>query len=137
MTDAALVAKKLAAIETAVQELRTLARPGELERDLREARFVERTLQIGIQALLDVASHIVSDERLGEPATNRELVTLLARRGWLPDDHVGRLSRMIAFRNVLVHNYDTVDLSIVRDVLEHHLDDLLAFVSAIRVRMAG
>jgi len=43
---------------------------------------------------------------------------------------------MIAFRNVLVHNYDTVDLAIVRDVVEHHLDDLLGFVAAIRDRMA-
>ncbi len=41
--------------------------------DLREQRFVEHTLQIAIQAALDVASHIVSDRRLGEPRTNREL----------------------------------------------------------------
>jgi uncharacterized protein YutE (UPF0331/DUF86 family) len=135
MTDPNLVAKKLAVIETAVTELRTLARPVDLERDVREARFVERTLQIAIQALLDVASHVVSDERLGEPSTNRQLVALLARAGWLPEEQVPQLSRMIAFRNVLVHNYDAVDLSIVRDVLEHHLDDLLAFVAAIRERM--
>jgi uncharacterized protein YutE (UPF0331/DUF86 family) len=136
VTDPALVAKKLAAIETAVTELRTLARPAAIEHDVREARFVEHTLQMAIQALLDVASHVVSDERLGEPRTNREMVAILARHGWLPGAHVPALSRMIAFRNVLVHNYDTVDLTIVRDVVEHHLDDLLGFVAAIRDRMA-
>ena len=73
MTDPALVEKKLAQIETYVAELRRLARPAELERDVREHRFVEHTLQLAIQAALDVASHIVSDERLGEPRTNREL----------------------------------------------------------------
>lgn len=36
-----------------------------------------------IQAAVDVASHIVSDERLGEPQTNRELFDLLERRGHL------------------------------------------------------
>jgi len=136
VTDPALVAKKLAAIETAVTELRTLARPAAIEHDVREARFVEHTLQMAIQALLDVASHVVSDERLGEPRTNREMVAILARHGWLPSAHVPALARMIAFRNVLVHNYDTVDLAIVRDVVEHHLDDLLGFVAAIRDRMA-
>lgn len=136
MTDPALVAKKLAAIETAVTELRTLARPTVIGHDVREARFVEHTLQMAIQALLDVASHIVSDERLGEPRTNREIVSILARHGWLPAAQVPTLSRMIAFRNVLVHNYDTVDLAVVRDVVEHHLDDLLGFVAAIRDRMA-
>ena len=135
MTDPALVAKKLAAIETAVTELRTLARPAAIEHDVREARFVEHTLQLAIQALLDVASHVVSDERLGEPRTNREIVAILARHGWLPHDRVPVLSRMIAFRNVLVHNYDTVDLGVVRDVVEHHLDDLLDFAARIRARV--
>ena len=135
MTDPALVAKKLAAIETAVTELRTLARPAAIEHDVREARFVEHTLQLAIQALLDVASHVVAAERLGEPRTNREIVAILARHGWLPHDRVPVLSRMIAFRNVLVHNYDTVDLGVVRDVVEHHLDDLLDFAARIRARV--
>ena len=43
---------------------------------------------------------------------------------------------MAGFRNVvLVRGYDTVDLAIVRDVLEHRLDDLLAFVHTIRPRV--
>jgi predicted nucleotidyltransferase len=56
-----------------VRELRELANPAALASDVRERRFVEHTLQIAIQAMLDVASHIVSDERLGDPETNREL----------------------------------------------------------------
>jgi uncharacterized protein YutE (UPF0331/DUF86 family) len=70
MTDADLVVKKLAFIETCLRELRDLAKPERIERDLREERFVAHTLQLAIQAALDVASHIVSDERLGEPENN-------------------------------------------------------------------
>ena len=70
MTDADLVVKKLAFIETCLRELRDLAKPERIERDLREERFVAHTLQLAIQAALDVASHIVSDERLGEPGNN-------------------------------------------------------------------
>jgi uncharacterized protein YutE (UPF0331/DUF86 family) len=55
MTDQPLIEKKLAFIETCVRELRELARPELLATDLREARFVEHTLQIAIQAALDVA----------------------------------------------------------------------------------
>jgi uncharacterized protein YutE (UPF0331/DUF86 family) len=62
MTDAELVAKKLALVETCVRELQTLAKPSAIATDVREERFVEHTLQIAIQAALDVASHIVSDE---------------------------------------------------------------------------
>ena len=71
MTDADLVKKKLASIESCLSELTRLARPDAIDSDVRERRFVEHTLQIAIQAALDVASHIVSDRRLGEPRLQR------------------------------------------------------------------
>lgn len=135
MTDPALVTKKLAAIETALADLRRLAQPDQVSSDLLQRRFVEHTLQIAIQAALDVASHIVSDNRLGEPKTNREVFALLARGGWIDAVLHDSLSRMAGFRNILVHGYDDVDLEVVRDVLTHRLGDLDAFVEAIRRRL--
>lgn len=135
MTDIDLVLKKLALIEQLVGELRTLAKPENLSSDVREERFVEHTLQIAIQATLDVASHIVSDGRLGEPSTNQQLLDLLANHGWMERDLAARLRSMVGFRNVLVHGYATVDLGIVRDILANHLGDLLDFVAAIRARL--
>lgn len=137
MTDPDLVAKKLAVIETCVEQLRTLARVEALRSDVREQRFVEHTLQVAIQAALDVASHVVSDERLGEPQTNRELFELLARAGWLSAPLASVLRDMAGFRNVVVHGYQDVDLGVVEDVVRNHLDDLLAFVAAIRRRQSG
>jgi uncharacterized protein YutE (UPF0331/DUF86 family) len=135
MTDPELVAKKLAFIETCVRELRTLARPERIADDLREERFVEHTLQLAIQAALDVGSHIVSDERLGEPETSRDVFRLLGRAGVVPADLTGRLERMAGFRNVLVHLYQEVDVAVVRDVVQNHLGDLLEFVAAIRRKL--
>ncbi|MBX3274564.1 MAG: DUF86 domain-containing protein [Sandaracinaceae bacterium] len=132
MTDADLVAKKLAFVETCVRELRTLARVDVIEHDLRERRFVEHTLQIAIQACQDVASHIVSDERLGEPRTNQALFGALEEAGWIDAPLALSLRRAVGLRNILVHGYSAVDPAVVRDVVEHHLDDLLAFVEAVR-----
>ena len=78
MTDLDLLAQKLVFIETCVQEL--------------------QTLQNAIQAALDVASHIVSDERLGEPETSRELFDRLAQHGWLSVDLAATMGRMAGFR---------------------------------------
>ena len=135
MTDPDLIVKKLALIETCVRELRALARPAEIASDKVQERFVEHTLQIAIQCALDVASHIVSDERMGEPRTNRELVDFLERNSWIPVDLAKVLRQMVGFRNILVHGYQAVDLAIVSDVVEHRLDDLLRFVQVIRSRM--
>ena len=135
MTDVPLIAKKLALIESCVRELNALSRPEAIKTDVREERFVEHTLQIAIQAALDAGSHIVSDERLGEPRNNRELFEILAKSGWLPEKLSLPLRNMVGFRNILVHGYEIVDLEIVRDIVENHLDDLLAFVNAIRERL--
>ena len=135
MTDPELVAKKLAFIETCVAELRRLANPEIIETDIREERFVEHTLQMAIQAAQDVASHIVSDERMGEPRTNRELFDLLARNGWLEESDAALLGNMVGFRNILVHGYGDLDLSVVRDVLENRLDELLQFAAVVRARL--
>ena len=44
---------------------------------------------------------------------------------------------MAGLRNILVHGYLAVDPAIIRDVVEHHLGDLLAFADTIRRRIAG
>jgi uncharacterized protein YutE (UPF0331/DUF86 family) len=137
MTDADLLKKKLAFLETCVADLRTLAVPERIASDLKERRFVEHTLQIAIQAALDVSSHIVSDERLGEPRTNRELFAALARAGWIAADLASRLEAAAGFRNVVVHGYSEVDVLILRDVVEHRLGDLLAFSEAVRRRLTA
>jgi uncharacterized protein YutE (UPF0331/DUF86 family) len=135
VTDAELVAKKLAEVETYVRELRELAEPAALEREIKEQRFVLHTLQLAIQAALDAASHVVSDERLGEPERNRDLFTLLAGAGWIPRDLGARLEEMAGFRNLVVHEYAIVDLAIVRDVVENRLQDLLDLCRAVRQRL--
>lgn len=136
MRDTALIDKKLAFMETCVRELKELARPERMAHDVREARFIQHTLQLAIQAALDVASHIVSARRLGEPETNRALFDLLRREGLVEQDLAEALHAMAGFMNVLVHSYAEVELRVVDDILENHLDDLLAFTEQIRKGLA-
>ncbi len=135
MTDEDLVAKKLAQIETYVAELRSVGRPQAIYDDLTQERFIEHTLQIAIQAALDVASHIVSDDRLGEPTSNRALFELMARHGWISEDRMPTLRDVVGFRNILVHGYCDVNLDVVRTIVEDHLDDLLDYVAEIRRKL--
>jgi uncharacterized protein YutE (UPF0331/DUF86 family) len=135
VTDVELVQKKLAFIETCVRELRQLSQPERIEQDIREERFVAHTLQIAIQAVLDIASHIVSDERLGEPRTNGEMFDLLQQHGWLLPTLAETMRQMVGFRNIVVHGYANVDSRIMRDIVENRLDDLLAFTAAISTRL--
>jgi len=135
MVDRDLVYKKLAFIETCIAELRSLARLDAIDDDIREERFVVHTLQLAAQAAIDVASHIVSDERLGEPRTNAELFDLLHRAQWIDRDLSRSMRNLAGFRNVVVHGYEDVALEIVKDIVRNRLVDLVDYVAAVRRRM--
>ena len=135
MTDTELIRKRLAFIETCLRELAEIADPDRVEHDVRERRFVEHTLQIAIQATLDVASHVVASDRLGEPNSNQALFETLQRAGWVAPALASELRKMAGFRNILVHGYLAVDPVIVRNVLERRLEDIEAFVESIRRRL--
>jgi uncharacterized protein YutE (UPF0331/DUF86 family) len=110
VTDPGVIAKKLALLETCVHELHRRGRSaGDILTDEVFRGYVERTLQVAIQAAIDAASRVVSDQRFGEPRSYRDLFLLLARNGWLPAGLEAPLTRMVGFRNVLVHGYQVVD----------------------------
>lgn len=135
MTDVELIHKKLAIIEDQITRLRSSARLDAIDRDVRERYFVEHSLQIAIQAALDVALHVVSERRLGEPAAYASTFDLLAGDGWLRDEQRAQLKAMAGFRNVLVHGYAEVDLEVVRRIARDRLGELAEFVAAIRARL--
>lgn len=137
MSDPDLILKKLTRIESCVRVLREQARPADLERDEQHRAFVEHTLQISIQAAIDAGSHVVAEASLGEPRTSRDVFTLLARGGWIETALARSLERMVGFRNVLVHDYDDVDLDVVRHALAEGLGDLESFARSLRARIAG
>ncbi|MGA7876266.1 MAG: DUF86 domain-containing protein, partial [Desulfoferrobacter sp.] len=81
--------------------------------DKRSRRFVERTLHILIEACIDVAQHIISDEKLREPTSYRDTFTVLAEHGILEARDLKRFEAMASFRNLLVHYYERVDDALV------------------------
>ena len=47
------------------------------------------------------------------------------------------MTDLAGFRNVLVHGYQDVDLDIVVDAATNRLEDLTAFVTAVRKRLTS
>lgn len=98
-------------------------------------RFIERTLQIAMEACLDIGSHIISSEGYREPRYGRDVFEILGEHGWISADVRDSLVAMAGFRNVLVHDYATIDDAIVFGVLRNKLPDLRAFGTAVLARL--
>lgn len=90
-----------------------------------------RGLQIGVEAVLDAANHIIAREGLGLPRTYQESIDLLIRHGVLPRDRADAFAVMVRFRNRAVHLYDEIDPAEILRILDGHLGDFEAFIAAI------
>lgn len=84
----------------------------------------ERFLQLAIEAITDIASHVIAEKELGTVESGADIARVFHAHGCVDPELEERWIRMIGFRNVLVHDYLDVDRTIVYDVLTHNLADL-------------
>jgi uncharacterized protein YutE (UPF0331/DUF86 family) len=126
--DAAVVRRHLFAIDAALQQLRQhQGRPAaELSRDPDRLWAVERGLQLCAQNALDVSTHLAAASGR-DVADYASAIDTLASLGILPEDFTRRFRGIAGFRNVIVHGYLELDLSIVHGLLESGLDDFVTF----------
>jgi len=87
-------------------------------------------LQRACEAAIDLAMHLVRARRLGVPQETRQAFELLRDAGLLSTEVAERMMRMVGFRNVAVHDYRSLNLDIVRSIVNERLDDFLTFVAA-------
>jgi len=84
----------------------------------------ERFLQLAIEAVTDMGSHLIADLALGEVNWYSDIPRILVEKGYIDRDLGERWIRMLGFRNVLVHEYLDIDRRIVYEVLQQGLEDL-------------
>lgn len=87
---------------------------------------MERGLQLCAQNALDIATHIAaaSGRDVGDYAA---AIDALGDLGILPEDFARRFRGVAGFRNVVVHGYLELDLTVVHSLLQSGLDDFVTF----------
>jgi len=91
-------------------------------------------LQRAVQAMIDLAAHVVASEALGTPDSLGASFTLLERAGILDGELAERMRRMTGFRNVAVHEYRKLDPAVLEAIVRERLGDLRAFAGRILER---
>ncbi|WP_374665362.1 DUF86 domain-containing protein [Ramlibacter sp.] len=93
-------------------------------------------VQRACELAIDMANMVVAEKQWGLPASARESFALLHSNGWIDADLAGSLGRMVGFRNVAVHAYDDLDLSIAEAVIDSDIDCLSRLASILLDRTA-
>ncbi len=79
------------------------------------------------QAAIDMSMHIVASKHLGMPQTSSGAFELLCKNGIIDEKLFKSLKAMTGFRNIAIHEYQTIDNSIVRYIAEKGYKDFIEF----------
>lgn len=88
-------------------------------------------IQRACEAALDAGHHLIRRERLRIPQSARDVFILLAQAEWLETGLAGKLKRMVGFRNLAAHDYQSLLVPITINIITLHLDDFLQFTAAL------
>jgi uncharacterized protein YutE (UPF0331/DUF86 family) len=88
-------------------------------------------IQRSSEACIDLAMHIVAEKRLGLPQSSRESFDLLQSNSIIDQGIASRMKAMVGFRNIAVHDYQTINLNILQQIIINHLDDFTLFTEQI------
>lgn len=133
MTNAPLVARKLAVLDEHLRRLRE-RRPAELEhfaRDLLVQDAVALSVLVVVQEAMDIALHIASDEGWELASTYRDAFIVLERHGVIDAALAASLAGAAQLRNRIAHGYATLDAERLWNELPAGVASFDAFASAI------
>lgn len=83
-------------------------------------------IQRACEAAIDMGQWVLRRDYRGLPQGARETFTALADAGYISTGLADSLRRMVAYRNIAVHEYQKLLLPITVAIIERHLDDFLS-----------
>lgn len=84
----------------------------------------ERNIQKIIEAIIDIGKILISEKKLKEPSSNREVFQILAEKKIFPSEYLPLIDKLIGMRNIIVHSYNRIDDTIVYGVLKKNLPEI-------------
>ena len=127
-----VILNKISVIERCIKRIREEYEnnPKHLENYTKQDSIV-LNLQRACEASIDLAMHVVAQKKLGLPQTSRDAFTLLEQHGIISSSLSQKMKAMVGFRNIAVHDYQELNLTILQKILDKHLTDFTEFTKAI------
>ena len=93
--------------------------------------IVSLNLSRAVQLSVDIGAHLIASMEVPPPGTMGQTFDLLAQQGVLGPELAKRLKKSVGFRNIAVHNYDSINWLIVHSIVKNHLVEFSEFAEAI------
>jgi len=121
---------KLREYQRFLKELQTTSLDGFVS-DFKIRGAVERYLQVSIECVVDIGNEIISALQLQRPERYRDIPYIMAKAKVIPKTFAETVASMIGFRNLLVHDYASINQNLVYEFLQTKLPDFETFTKHI------
>ena len=79
------------------------------------------------QAAIDMGNRMIRIKNLGLPQSNRDTFLKLEKDGIISAELSKKLQSMAGFRNLAVHDYGSINIDVIINIIENNLQDLVHF----------
>jgi uncharacterized protein YutE (UPF0331/DUF86 family) len=101
--------------------------------DLQDIVLVNFTC--AVQISVDIGAHLIAGMEVPPPDTMGQTFDLLSQEGVLHNELASSLKKAVGFRNIAVHNYESINWNIVHSIVKHHLADFSEFAKVVAMRL--
>ena len=88
-----------------------------LQNDFDAQDIISLNIQRAVQISVDIAAHILAEQLHEQTPTMAETFLALSRHGLLDSQLASRLAKAVGFRNIAVHEYNTLDMNILYSII--------------------
>ena len=128
-----ILINKAAIVERCVRRMMEEARACPALDDPTHVDALTLNIERACQAAIDMAMHVVADRHLGVPQSTADAFWLLQRAGLIDPPLAAALHGMVGLRNVAIHQYDQLDMNVLRWVIESVHQDWMRLGEALGV----
>lgn len=96
---------------------------------------VERYLYLACQSAIDLTETIISVYNFRQPSMARESFRILEEEGFISKDISNSMQSLVGFRNLLSHEYVTLNYDKMYYILQEQSDDIVKFIGEIEKKI--
>ncbi len=128
-----ILINKIAIIRSCLRQIEIYYRgfEHELAENFMRQDAIVLNLQRACEASIDLALRVIRIKQCGLPQESRDAFLILRKEQVLSGELADRLCKMVGFRNVAVHDYQKINLDVVRSILNTRLEDFERLIDAV------
>ena len=127
-----VIVNKISVIERCLERIKTVYdNTPENLLNLTKQDSIVLNIQRACEACIDLAMHVSATNNFGVPQKSREAFELLSAKSVITEESAANMKAMVGFRNIAVHDYQTININILQEIIESHLDDFTSFTKQI------